>query len=354
MKLQNYNTYFFFGILGVVSILTFFLFRPFLTAILTAAILAALFQSTYKHLVQKTKGRKHASALLTVAIIFFIIIIPVLGVTGLVTNEANKIFQKISSGDPVYQQNIVRITGFLEKTPFFQSIDISKKIEEQDIAGIVQSTSKWILTIVQKTYQGVANFVLWFFVMFFTLYYFLIEGKNMIEKIMFLSPLKKDQESLLVTRFLSISKATLKGTLITGLVQGTLGGILFFALGIPSAIVWSVVMMIVSIIPLLGAGIVWFPVAVIMIAMGEIFKGIIILAFGVGVISTIDNILRPKLVGRDTQMHPLLVFFATLGGIAVFGIAGFLIGPIIMALFLALWEIYAVEFKDQLEHYNTN
>jgi predicted PurR-regulated permease PerM len=352
MKLQNYNTYFFFGMLGAVSIATFFLFKPFLTAILTAAILAALFQKPYQYLVRKTKERVHLSSLITVMLIFCIIIIPVLTVTGLITNEANKIFQRISSGDTQYQETIANVFRSLEQTPLLQSINISEKIEQQDIGGIIQNVSKWVLTIAQKTYQGVASFILWFFVMFFTLYYFLIEGKTIMKRIMFLSPLKDSQESLLIERFLSISKATLKGTLIIGIIQGSLGGLLFAALGMSSAVIWAVVMTILSVIPLLGAGIVWFPAAIIMFAFGEVVKGIIILIFGGAVISTIDNILRPKLVGRDTQMHPLLVFFATLGGIAVFGIAGFIIGPIIMALFLALWEIYAVEFKDQIESYN--
>lgn len=348
-NLKNYNTYFFFAVLAIISVATFMLYQPFLTAILVAGVLAALFQKPYVYLLKRTKGRESLSALITVLLIFFMIIIPVLAVAGLITNEVNNAYQKFSDGDSAYKESILNIARSLDDLPLFQSVDLTGKLEQKDIGGLIQNASQWLITIAQKTYQGIANFVLWVFVMFFSLYYFLIEGGRMLKRIMFLSPLKEDQEKLLIKRFISISKATLKGTVILGIIQGTLGGILFSILGVPSAVVWGVVMVVLSVIPLLGAGIVWFPAGVIMIVTGHVTEGIVILAFGAGVISTVDNILRPKLVGRDTQMHPLFVFFSTLGGIAVFGFTGFIIGPIIMALFLALWEIYAVEFKSQLE-----
>jgi predicted PurR-regulated permease PerM len=164
--------------------------------------------------------------------------------------------------------------------------------------------------------------------------------------------LKDDQERVLLKEFVSISRATLKGTVIIGIIQGVLGGLLFWAVGVPSPITWGVVMIILSIIPVVGSGIIWAPVGIYMLLTGDIWQGVVILGFGFGVISTIDNILRPKLVGQDSQMHPLFVLLATLGGIIVFGIIGFIIGPIIVALFLALLRIYEMEFAEQLEEVN--
>jgi predicted PurR-regulated permease PerM len=171
---------------------------------------------------------------------------------------------------------------------------------------------------------------------------------------MWLSPLRDEHEQLLIQSFISISRATIKGTLIVGVVQGMLGGLAFLVLGVPSPIFWGTVMTVLSIIPLIGPGIVWFPAGVILILSGDVFGGTALLIFGFIVISFIDNILRPKLVGRDTEMHPLLVFFAIIGGIVLFGVFGFLIGPVIMSLFLALSKIYASEYSAEIKEYNDN
>jgi predicted PurR-regulated permease PerM len=144
----------------------------------------------------------------------------------------------------------------------------------------------------------------------------------------------------------------LKGTIIIGVIQGSLGGIMFWIAGVPSFVIWGVIMVILSIIPAIGSGLVWAPAGIILLFTGNIWEGIFVLLFGGIFISLVDNILRPKLVGNDTEMHPLLVFFATLGGLISFGIIGFIIGPVIMALFLALWEIYGKEFKRQLNKFN--
>lgn len=173
------------------------------------------------------------------------------------------------------------------------------------------------------------------------------------KKIMYLSPLRDSHEKLLVEKFISISRATMKGTLVVGLVQGSIGGITFALVGVPSAIAWGIVMVFLSLIPMFGTSLVWFPAGIIMLLIGNVWQGVVILAVGFGVISIIDNFLRPELVGKDTQMHPLVVFFATLGGISLLGFLGFIMGPIIVALFLTLWNIYAVEFKKQLKGYNS-
>lgn len=348
MKLKSYNTIFFFLILTIVTVLTFFLFKPFLTAILTAAVFAGLFQRPYQYFKRILKGREHLSSLFTVTLAFLIIVIPVIATSGLIINEISNTVDRIEQNGGVYSY-LADISEGISSLPFLSNFDLQASLEKTDVTEVVKSASEWSLTIIQKTYQGIVSFVLWIFVLFFTMYYFLIEGHKVNERIMYLSPLKEDQEEMLIKRFISISKATLKGTLILGLIQGTLGGLLFWLVGIPSAIIWGVIMVFLSVIPMAGSGFIWFPAGLILIATGNVFGGVLVLAFGFAVISSIDNILRPKLVGRDTQMHPLFVFFSTLGGLALFGLPGFIIGPIVMALFLSLWEIYGVEFRAQLE-----
>ena len=188
--------------------------------------------------------------------------------------------------------------------------------------------------------------------MFFSLFYLLIDGFKLLKKIMQLSPLRDEYENKLIERFNSISRATIKGSLLVSLLQGFIGGILFWATGVSSPVLLGIIMTVSSVIPSVGAGLVWLPVGVIMIASGNITQGVIILIVGGLIISMVDNVIRQKLIGRDTEMHPLIVFFSTLGGITLFGISGFIVGPIILSLFLALWEIYAMEFKRQLASFN--
>jgi predicted PurR-regulated permease PerM len=174
----------------------------------------------------------------------------------------------------------------------------------------------------------------------------------MVKTLMRLSPLKDKYENVLIQKFNSIVRATIKGTTLIAIIQGALGAVLFWATGVSSPVFLGIVMTISSVIPSIGSGLVWFPVGLAMIILGYPSKGMIILLVGGLVISTIDNLIRPKLVGRDTQMHPLLILFSSLGGIAFFGISGFVVGPVLMSLLLALWDIYSIEFKSQLEKFN--
>lgn len=353
MRLKNYNTYFFILALAAISVLAFLLFKPFLTAILMAAVLAVVFRKPYKFFFKIFGGKKSAASALTCVLVLLVIILPVSMVLGLMANEANNAYKKILTEENFYQKHIMASLDYAKKLPFMQIVDLEKMLSQEELAKSLKDASQGFLIFIQKAYQNAAGFIIWVFVMFFTLYYLLIEGKNIAKKVAFISPLRDTHEKELLGKFISMSRATLKGTIIIGIIQGTIGGVTFALTGVPSPVIWGVIMIILSIIPAIGSGLVWFPVGVIMFFMGNIWQGITILAVGLGIISVIDNFLRPKLVGRDTRMHPLLVFFATLGGMIAFGLIGFIIGPIIMALFLTLWEIYAVEFKRQLAAYNS-
>ncbi|HYE59553.1 MAG TPA: AI-2E family transporter, partial [Candidatus Kapabacteria bacterium] len=192
------------------------------------------------------------------------------------------------------------------------------------------------------------RFIFMLFLMLYTLYYFLKEGKVLLNRIMHLSPLGHENEEVLYERFTSTARATMKGTFIIGGIQGILGALLFFITGIKGAFVWGVIMTLLSIIPGIGSFIIWFPAGIIQLALGNLWQGLTILLFGTFVISLIDNLLRPPLVGKDIQMHPLIVLFSTLGGLALFGISGFIIGPIIAALFLSVLSIYDFYYKKEL------
>jgi predicted PurR-regulated permease PerM len=341
MEIKNFNTTYLIWLLLLAGAGVVILFLPFATAMIIAGVLATLFYKPYQRMA-KFIG-KSWSAFVSCLLILLLIIIPFLLTAGLVTKEIRGALKYFSENPEMIQEGVTYINALIQDIPFVDSLELSSFFNKGGELG---------LSFLQKTYTGVSAFFFWLFIMFFSLFYFLLDGKRVVEYVMHLSPLKNHQERVLIKEFMSISRATLKGTVVVGIIQGTLGGLLFWAVGVPSPITWGVIMIILSIIPVVGSGLVWTPVGVAMLFSGNIWQGLVILGFGFGVISTIDNILRPKLVGRDSQMHPLLVLLATLGGIILFGVIGFILGPILVSLFLALVRIYEKEFSQQLRSYN--
>ena len=152
-------------------------------------------------------------------------------------------------------------------------------------------------------------------------------------------PLQGDQKQALFQKFAIVVRAMIKGTIFVAIIQGTLGGLIFWALGIHAPVLWGVMMALLSLLPAVGAAVVWFPVAIYLLATGSVWQGIVLLAFGAGVIGLVDNVLRPYLVGKDTRMPDYIVLISTLGGIVTFGLSGFVLGPLIAAMFIAVWDI---------------
>ena len=204
-------------------------------------------------------------------------------------------------------------TAAIKNIPYVGIFFDTETLDQERILDDIKQFSQNALGLLQAAYQGITSFLFWVFVMFFSLFYFLIDGKRTLGYIMSLSPLRDEHDKLLIKKFISISRATLKGTIVVGIIQGLLGGVMFWIAGIPSPAIWGLVMTLCSIIPMFGSGLVWLPAGIILLLLGDIWQGIFVLAVGMGVISVLDNILRPKLVGKDTEMHPLLVLFSTLG-----------------------------------------
>lgn len=352
MKVSHFNIYFFFMIMLGIGITMFFILQPFLTAILAAAILAALFQGWYRSILRRTGNRPVLSSSLTLLVVAAIIILPLFAVFGIALNEANVAYDRMTIGDPYGQLSLETFLEKVQSLPYADVVLAGQSFDRAHLMDDFKGLSQTVLGFVQVLYQGVAHFIFWLFVMFFSLFYFLIDGKSMVKYFMGVTPLRDEHEKLLIDKFVSMSRATLRGTLMVSIVQGFLGGVMFAIAGVPSPVIWGLIMTVLSVIPMIGAGVVWLPAGLVLLLMGHAWQGVFIIMFGFAVISTIDNILRPKLVGRDTQMHPLLIFFATLGGISFFGFPGFIIGPIVAALALALLDIYALEFNAQLKAYN--
>jgi predicted PurR-regulated permease PerM len=339
--------------LAGVSVLKFLIFKPFMTAIAVAAVLAVIFNRPYQFFLRVTKNNKIISSLLTSVLVVVIVIIPLFIMAGLVINEVDTFYKSYLADGGSFGRIFPSLIEGINKSPLLRDLGLGQTFGRAEFVSSIKNLSQGILTIIQRTYETLAGFVLWIFAMFFALYYFLIDGERAVRKILYLSPLKNSHEQLIINKFISIVRATIKGVLVVGLLQGTIGGLMFAIAGIPSPVVWGIIIALFSFVPVLGTGIIWVPAGMIMLLLGNVWQGIFILSAGFGIISTFDNFLRPKLVGNDSQMHPLLVLFATLGGLAVFGVTGFIIGPVVVAMCLALWGIYAMEFKEQLREYNS-
>ncbi len=351
MQLRSLNVWFFFLLFLIVGTAVFFIMQPFLTAIVAAAILTTLFSRPYHWFEHQLRGHRSVSALLTCFLVVLIIITPLFLIFSLAVSEAGNLFRLVTQESSL-QGTIERALTVIHRAPYADVFLNSATFDQGRIMADIRQLSQNALGLLQAAYLSITSFIFWVFVVFFTLFYFLIDGKGALRQLTRLSPLKDEHDKLLIQKFISISRATLKGTIIVGAIQGLLGGITFWIAGVPSPAIWGLVMILFSIIPMVGSGLVWLPAGLIMLLLGNFWQGIFIFAVGFGVISVIDNVLRPKLVGKDTEMHPLFVLFATLGGISLFGLSGFILGPIIMSLFIALSEIYSIEFRDQLKGYN--
>src|SRR3989344_3041107 len=351
MQLKSLNVFFFFLLLIGVGVAVFFIFQPFLTAILTAAILTVLLKRPYHFFERIFRGHRVASSLLTCLMAILIIVTPMFAIFTLAFNEANNFYHSIGQEGTV-ESFIEKTIQVVDSVPYLGAFISHDDLTQERLLEDVQQLSSNALGLIQTAYKSITSFVLWVFILFFTLFYFLIDGKKTLRYLMNLSPLKNEHDKLLIQKFVSISRATIKGNLVVGVIQGFMGGISFAIAGVPSPAIWGLIMVFFSVIPMIGAGIIWLPAGIILLLLGQIWQGVFILAFGGLVISSIDNILPPKLVGKDTAMHPLLIFFSTLGGIYLFGLPGFVMGPIIVSLFMALSDIYSIEFRDQLKEYN--
>lgn len=213
---------------------------------------------------------------------------------------------------------------------------------------MVGHVSQFLINNLSSVTMGAAHFLFMLFIWLYAMYFFLLDGDKLMDRILYYLPMKDEDEQLMLDRFTSVARATLKGTAVIGIIQGGLAELALWVVGIPSAVFWGVIMVVLSIIPSIGTAVVWGPAAVILAISGSVGKALGLFIFCGIVVGSVDNLIRPVLVGKDTQMHELMIFLGTLGGIFMFGITGMIIGTIIAALFVTILEIYEQAFADTL------
>ncbi len=358
--MQQLETRTFLLFLLIVTVGFLMILKPFFGTIFWSCAITVIFYPMQTRLIKYFNGRPNTSALLTLSACMLVVVLPVTILVSSVVAEGADYYKKLESGevDPTRYIEQVR-TAFpaVQKTLDRVGIDFAKV--KESALSVTMSSGKWLaqnaLSIGQNTFKLLLNICLMLYLTFFLLR----DGNYLLELLIRALPLGDARERMLFAKFGEVTRATIKGNLVIALIQGSLGGLIFWALGIPGALLWAVVMAVLSLIPAVGPAIVWAPVALYLFATGANVKAMVLIAFGMGVIGLVDNILRPILVGRDTKLPDYIVLLSTLGGLALFGINGFVIGPLVAALFIAFWGIFIREVNVMVpeehedEHHST-
>lgn len=348
--MKNKNISKFVLILFVIAISALFLsmIYNFLMALFLAALFSALVHPMYKRFERWFGGRRGLASMTMLLLMVIVVLVPLVGLLGIVAGQAIKVGESVT---PWIQQQLSQpgaLSELLEKIPFYEHLAPYREVILRKAGELVGMVSNFFINSLSAFTMGTVSFLFTFFILLYSMFFFLMDGEKLLAKILYYLPLEDQEEQRMLERFTSVAKATLKGTAVIGILQGGLAGMALWVVGIPSAVFWAAIMAVLSIIPGIGTGLVWGPVAIVLLAGGHYAKAIGLVIFCGVVVGSIDNFLRPRLVGKDTEMHDLMILLGTLGGIAMFGVIGVIIGPIIAALFVTVWEIYGDAFSDML------
>ncbi|MED7670025.1 AI-2E family transporter [Pseudomonas moraviensis subsp. stanleyae] len=338
-------------LLVLVTVAFIWILLPFYGAVFWAVILGILFAPVQRRVQLQFGWPRNVTSLCTLSLCLVIAILPVIIVSILLVQEGATVYKNIESGELDIAAYLAQFKHSLP--PYFQNLLDRFGVGELDslrekIVKAAMQGSQVLATQAFSFGQGTFEFVVSFFIMLYLLFFFLRDGPELARKMRTAVPLEENHKRRLQLKFNRVVRATVKGNVLVAVTQGALGGAIFWFLDIPSALLWAVLMAFLSLLPAVGAGIVWAPVAVYFLLSGMIWQGVVLGLFGVFVIGLVDNVLRPILVGKDTKMPDYLILVSTLGGLAVFGLNGFVIGPLIAALFLSSWALF-VETKPKVQ-----
>jgi predicted PurR-regulated permease PerM len=319
--------------------------RVFVVPVFWAAVFAVLFQRVHLRLLALCRGRHAPAALLATLAVVVLVVLPFALVLGALARQALLLYQGIAAGTinvhgpiDVIERSLPAVAGFLER----YGVDIAQlRVSLQEVAA---SATQIIAGRALAAGQNALWVTLMFLLMLYLLFFFFRDGDRIVAAVARVLPLGEDRRLRLIVKFAQVARATVKGNLIVAGAQGGLGVAIFWLAGIQTAVFWGVVMAVLSLLPAVGASLVWVPAAIILFASGQIWQGALVLLGGTFVITLVENLLRPMVIGRDTKMPDYLILVSTLGGIAAFGLAGFVAGPVIAALCLVMWELFAEEY----------
>jgi predicted PurR-regulated permease PerM len=332
-----------------VSLALAWILAPFYGTILWGTIIAVLFAPLYRRLLPRLKHRRNAAALVTLGVVLVMVVLPFALVTAALAREAAGVYERLQSGemDPalyfrgVFDALPAWLGALLDR---FGLVDFATL--QRRLAAALAQGSQFIATQALSIGQNTFEFVLELFITLYLAFFLIRDGEGLARALRHAVPLAPVHRMELFDKFTVVIRATVKGNLLVAALQGLLGGLAFWFLGVTGALLWAVTMAFLSLLPAIGAALVWLPVALYFLLTGALWQGLALVAWGVLVIGLVDNLLRPLLVGKDTRMPDYVVMTTTLGGMAVFGINGFVLGPAIAAMFIAVWHIHGATRPD--------
>ncbi len=348
MQQETINKAVLLALVGVISLLFLTMVQQFLVAIFMAAVFAAMTYPGYVKLSQWLGGQRFIASLITLLLLLTMVLIPVVILTMVFVGQAINVGQSLTPIVANFFKEPGSFRELLEEMPFYEALIPYEDQMTTQIAGAVEGFGKLLVNQISNIALGTVRFLFLTVVFSYTFFFFLIDGRKVINAILYYLPLQERDERRMLAKFTSVMQAMVIGTLLVGLLQGALAGAAFAVAGVANAVFWATVMAVLSIIPGVGSALVWVPASIILIVQGAYGAGIGLMAFCLLVVGGVDNLLRPIVVGKHTDMHELMIFFGTLGGLFTFGMAGLLIGPLIASLFITIWQIYGEAFQDTL------
>jgi predicted PurR-regulated permease PerM len=319
----------------------------FMIALFLAAVFSAMAAPLHQKILSWLGGRSGLAAVVTLLTLITCVLIPTSVLVYVAASQANELAQDIA----IFIKNLdAEGPVFIapEWLPFKDELESAGPQVASKIGELTGKAAGFFVSSASAATRGTASFFLSLFVLIYAMIFFLQEKTSILTQLMQYSGLPRATQDRLVDRTVSVSRATIKGTLVIGIIQGILGGIGFAVAGVPGAAFWGVVMVVASIIPGIGPGLIWLPAVIYLFATGDALSAIGLAIWSALVVSSIDNVLRPALVGRDTQMSDLLVLISTLGGLAMFGAVGIIIGPVIAGLFVTMWQVFQETIGENL------
>lgn len=334
----------FFVVLGLVTLLFLYLLKPFFFPLFWAVVIAGVFRPLYRRINGKLH-RPNLSTLILFMMIALIVLLPA-GIIGkMAFNESVRLYAALAPDTQNMDQSLHRFIDTISGNSVLRLLNIEKAVVVSKATEVAQGIVSFILSHLKSLTQNTLGLLVKFAIMLYALFFLIRDGDRFLQTVIRHLPMGMGRETFLYERFIATARSTLKVTLIIGGIQGILGGLVFFVTGIEGALIWGFLMVLTAIIPAVGCSIIWGPAGVLMLLGGHLWEGMLILVFGFVVISTVDNLLRPLMIGKDVEMHPLLIFLSTLGGIVLFGFSGFVIGPVITSLLIALWDMYGEFYR---------
>lgn len=347
----NMILWFFLAVFSLSCALMGWLLWPFVSVIILAIVVTAVFTPVYRWLNRRLNAT--LSSLLTCVVIFIVLFLPLSFLVGVLANEAWELY--LTTRGALQNKPIMEL---LDKSDLFDKInhflarfnfEITGEQLNRAIAEVGRVVALFLYEQARSITTNVLKFIANFFFMLLIIFYLLIDSPRLLSFIVKISPLPEDQDQILIQKFKDIATAILLGNGLGGLIQGTLGGIVFALFGLKSPFVWGVIMALLAFLPILGIGVVFVPAAILLFLQGRIGAGIFFLLFYIILSGGIEYFFKPKLVGQRVRMHTLIVFLSIIGGLKLFGILGIIYGPLVVTAFLTLSEIYLASYQQLIE-----